>query len=103
MELGNRTPVFKNNQVEVTEKAARRMGELFKMLQKRRRKDNFSELQAQRFILQCVLAMFAQDRGLLPRDLFLRCVKDCLKGASSYDVLGGLFREMNQQGKTPAG
>ena len=103
MELGNRTPVFKNNQVEVTEKAARRMGELFKLLQKRRKKDNFSELQAQRFILQCVLAMFAQDRGLLPRDLFLCCVKDCLNGASSYDVLGGLFREMNQPGKTPAG
>ena len=73
------------------------------MLQKRSKKDNFSELQAQGFILQCVLAMFAQDRGLLPRDLFLRCVKDCLKGASSYDVLGGLFWEMNQQGKTPAG
>ncbi len=103
MELGNRTPVFKNNQVEVTEKAARRMGELFKMLDKRRKKDNFSELQAQGLILQCVLAMFAQDRGLLPRDLFLCCVKDCLNGGSSYDVLGGLFREMNQQGKTPAG
>ncbi len=77
MELGNRTPVFKNNQVEVTEKAARRMGELFKILQKRSKKDSFNELQAQRFILQCVLAMFAQDRGLLPRDLFLCCVKDC--------------------------
>jgi type II restriction/modification system DNA methylase subunit YeeA len=26
-----------------------------------------------------------------------------MKGGSSYDVLGGLFREMNQPGKTPAG
>ncbi|MEL4895190.1 DNA methyltransferase [Crocosphaera sp. Alani8] len=103
MELGNCIPVFKNNQVEMTEKAAIRMGEVFKMLQKRSKKDDFNELQAQRFILQCVLAMFAQDRDLLPRDLFLCCVKDCLNGASSYDVLGGLFREMNQPGKTPAG
>ncbi|MEA5535776.1 DNA methyltransferase [Crocosphaera sp. XPORK-15E] len=103
MELGNRTPVFKNNQVVVTETAARRMGELFKILQKRSNKSGFDELTAQRFILQCVLAMFAEDRGLLPRDLFLSCVQDCLNGESSYDVLGGLFREMNQVGITPAG
>jgi type II restriction/modification system DNA methylase subunit YeeA len=47
--------------------------------------------------------MFAEDRQLLPRDMFISCVQDCMKGASSYDVLGGLFREMNQPGITPAG
>jgi hypothetical protein len=41
--------------------------------------------------------MFAEDRQLLPRDMFISCVQDCMKGASSYDVLGGLFREMNQR------
>jgi len=99
MELGEKTPVFQNNQVEVTVKAARRMGELLLELENR----GIEKLTAQRFILQCVLAMFAEDRQLLPRDMFISCVQDCINGLSSYDVLGGLFREMNQPGITPAG
>ena len=99
MELGQKTPVFQNNQVEVTIKAARRMGELLLELESR----GIEKLTAQRFILQCVLAMFAEDRQLLPRDMFISCIQDCMNGASSYDVLGGLFREMNQTGITPAG
>ncbi|MGI0479559.1 DNA methyltransferase [Geminocystis sp. CENA526] len=149
-------PIFNNNQVDVTEKAGRRLGELFQILQQRLNfrtptpnsggettekvptlgdlgANNLSHsqgnrpptpnfggettekvptlgdlganpiLKIQRFILQCVLAMFAEDRGLLPDSLFLRCVEECLEGASSYDILGGLFREMNHQGVTPAG
>jgi type II restriction/modification system DNA methylase subunit YeeA len=99
MEFANRAPVFRNNQVEVTERAARRMGELLVLLLDR----GIEKLVAQRFILQCVLAMFAEDRGLLPNSLFVSCVQDCLNGASSYDVLGQLFREMNTPGITPAG
>lgn len=99
MELGNRTPVFNNNQIAVTERAARRMGELLLELESR----GIGKLTAQRFVLQCVLAMFATDRQLLPRDLFISCVQDCLTGSSTYDILGGLFREMNTLGKTPAG
>lgn len=99
MELGNKTPIFKNNQVEVTERAARRMGELLLVLEDR----GIEKLTAQRFILQCVLAIFAEDRQLLPRDMFISCVQDCINGANSYDILGGLFREMNSPGKTPAG
>ncbi|NCS78105.1 MAG: class I SAM-dependent DNA methyltransferase [Microcystis aeruginosa K13-07] len=103
MEVGNRTPIFQNNQVEITETAARRMGELFQLLKKRGHKSGFDQLTAQRFILQCVLAMFAEDRGLLPRDLFISCVQECLNGGNSYDVLGGLFQQMNQPGITPDG
>lgn len=99
MEFSNRAPVFRNNQLEVTERAARRMGQLLVELSGR----GIDKLVAQRFILQCVLAMFAEDRQLLPRDLFISCVQECMIGANSYDVLGGLFREMNQQGITPAG
>ncbi|MCC5625455.1 DNA methyltransferase, partial [Nostoc sp. CHAB 5715] len=99
MEFGDKTPVFRNNQLEVTERAARRMGELLLELEKR----GIEKLTAQRFILQCVLAMFAEDRQLLPRDMFVSCVQDCMSGASSYDILGGLFREMNLPGITPAG
>ncbi len=103
MELENKIPVFRNNQIEVTEKVARQMGELFQILSDRGKKNNFGDLISQRFILQCVLTMFAEDRGLLPRDLFISCIHDCLAGKSSYDVLGGLFREMDRPGITPAG
>ncbi|BAQ61411.1 type II restriction enzyme [Geminocystis sp. NIES-3708] len=109
-------PIFKNNQVDVTEKAGRRLGELFQILQKRltpsrqwerelggESNSNNHTLKIQRFILQCVLGMFAEDRGLLPNNLFIRCVEECLEGANSYDVLGGLFREMNNKGVTPTG
>ena len=109
MEVQERKSVFGNNQVVVTEKAAKRMGELYQTLRERimhvRRIDKpEAALVAQRFVLQCVLAMFAEDRNLLPNSLFVACVQDCLQtGASSYDVLGGLFREMNTPGITPAG
>jgi SAM-dependent methyltransferase len=100
MEKRQQNPIFRNNQVEVTEKAAQRMGELLLSLKKRK----VDDLVAQRFVLQCVLAMFAEDRGLLPDSLFIRCVKDCLNGESSYDVISqGLFQEMNRPGQTPAG
>lgn len=99
MEQANRTPVFRNNQVQVTERAARRMGELLVELTNR----GINSLVAQRFILQSVLAMFAEDRGLLPNSIFISCVQDCLNGQNSYDLLGGLFREMNTPGITPVG
>lgn len=100
MEKRQQNPIFQNNQVEVTEKAARRMGELLLSLKKRK----IDDLVAQRFVLQCVLAMFAEDRGLLPDSLFIRCVQDCLNGESSYDVIGrGLFQEMNRHGQTQSG
>jgi hypothetical protein len=47
--------------------------------------------------------MFAEDIGLLPRHLFSRAVTDVLEGASAYDLLFGLFREMNTPGITPGG
>jgi type II restriction/modification system DNA methylase subunit YeeA len=104
LEKENHPPIFHNNQVEVTEKAARRMGDLFQMLKKRKEQTKtYDDLMAQRFILQCVLAMFAEDRKLLPRDLFVDCIQACVKGESSYDVLGGLFQAMNTPGITPAG
>lgn len=103
MESENRPPVFRNNQTEVTALAARRMGELFQVLKQRADRSGFDDLTAQRFILQCVLAMFAEDRGLLPQDLFVACVQDCMNGANTYDVIGGLFQEMNRPGITRSG
>lgn len=107
MTIGGQQPVFKNNQVAVTERTARRMGELYQLLYARGKKSGFSDFneeQLQRFILQCVMAMFSEDRELLPRDLFVSLIQDCSEGKSnSYDLLGGLFRAMNTKGGTPAG
>ena len=66
----DRPPVFNNNLVLVTETAAGRMGELLTMLIQRKR-DAVDPKTAQRFVLQCVLAMFAEDRKLLPFELGL--------------------------------
>jgi type II restriction/modification system DNA methylase subunit YeeA len=103
MELSEKISIFQNNQIEVTKETARKMGELCEILKQRGEKEGFSILAAQRLVLQCVLAMFAEDRGLLPTDMFISCIQDCLGGRSSYDVLGGLFQEMNRPGITPAG
>ncbi|MGB3206081.1 MAG: DNA methyltransferase, partial [Crinalium sp.] len=105
MEFSTKRPTFRNEQIiEVTKRAAQRMGELFQKLKARSQKNNFTDLDAQRFVLQCVIAMFAQDRGMLPANLFTNCIQKCLDGDSSYDILyNGLFREMNTQGITPYG
>ncbi|MCG9886171.1 MAG: N-6 DNA methylase [Cyanobacteria bacterium] len=102
---GDARPVFNNNQQEITILAARRMGEFYGDLVKRlgRKFNDIEPLQVQRFVLQCVLAMFAEDRGLLPNDIFTQCVIDCLEGESSSDLIGGLFLRMNQRGKTREG
>ena len=103
MGLEQQTPIFQNNQVEITKETARKMGELCEILKQRGEKEGFNTLDAQRLVLQCVLAMFAEDRGLLPHNIFTRCIHDCLGGKSSYDVFRGLFTEMNTPGITPAG
>ncbi|BAU13564.1 DNA modification methyltransferase related protein [Leptolyngbya sp. NIES-3755] len=107
MGKANHTPIFRNNQVEITERNARLIGELYQTLLKRGKQQGFSEFNEeaiQRFILQCVLAMFAEDRELLPKDLFVSCVQDCIdQKGNSYDILGGLFQAMNQKGVTPQG
>lgn len=107
MEFGGQRPIFKNNQVEVTERSARRMGEFYRMVCDRGKSKgftDFTEVQLQRFTLQCVLAMFAEDRRLLPTDLFVALIEECQQGkGNTYDLLGGLFREMDRPGTTPAG
>lgn len=107
MERVNRPPRFKNNQVDITDRNAKRLGELYQMIRERGQKSgfaDFNEVAAQRFVLQCVLAMFAEDRGLLPRSTFVELIDDCLGSKSStYDILGGLFQAMNTPGVTPVG
>jgi hypothetical protein len=93
-------PVFKNNQEEVTRDAASRLAVLFNKLE--RRKDIERET-AQRFVLQCLIALFSEDIGLLEPYTFTRLIEECDSPQKAYDLIGGLFVEMNTPGKTAGG
>src|SRR5439155_3590702 len=59
---------------------------------------------AQRFILQLLVALVAEDIGLLPEQLVSELLRECSEqGASSYDLIGGLFRQMASKEPAPAG
>jgi type II restriction/modification system DNA methylase subunit YeeA len=88
-----KTPLFKNNQVAVTRKAADKMAELFNRLVGRPDKP-LPRDKAQHYVLQCVLALFAQGIDLLPHGKFSELLDECRKGDNSYDLIGGLFRQM---------
>jgi SAM-dependent methyltransferase len=92
----DRRPLFQNDRVAVTRAAADKVAMVFNRLVER----GENRVVAQRFVLQSVVAMFSEDAGLLPRGLFTELVRDCDNGGSSYDLLGGLFRQMNSP--TPA-
>jgi hypothetical protein len=93
-------PIFHNDLVAVTRGTAARVSALFNALVKR----GVERDSAQRFILQAVMAMFAEDIGLLPSKSFTTAVRDAVEGVgTAYDLLFGLFREMNEPGFTPGG
>ncbi len=92
-------PVFGNDRVGVTRETAGKVAEVFGSLVKR----GGDRVKAQRFILQSVVAMFAEDMDLLPKGTIYRIVEDCKSGASSYDLFGGLFRQMNSRAPAPEG
>lgn len=93
-------PTFRHNLVAVTRDAAARVARVFTRLVDR----GVHRAAAQRFVLQCVMAMFSEDIGLLPRSYFTHSVRECLdRGGDPYDLVFGLFREMNTNGATPAG
>lgn len=89
-------PLFHNDRVAVTRTAADKVARVFNAMLKR----GENRERAQRFILQGVVALFAQSIDLLPHGLLSELLQDCRKGGSSYDLIGGLFRQMNSE--TPA-
>jgi hypothetical protein len=93
-------PSFGNDLVAVTRETASMVSTIFNRLVDR----NIDRDSAQRFILQAVMAMFSEDIGLLPRHFFSQAVEDVLEGnGTAYDLLFGLFREMNTNGVTSGG
>lgn len=93
-------PLFDQNLEEVSKSAAGSIADMTASLIAA----GIDRHRAQRFAMQCVTAMFAEDTALLPRHLFTRAVADSVEGsADAFDVVFGLFREMNSPGKTAGG
>jgi hypothetical protein len=93
-------PVFGADAEDVTAPAAENVAAVFNSLVK----NGTPRENALRYCLQCIIALFAEDVDLLPDHLFTRLINDCSeKKGNSYDLIGGLFQEMNREGRTPAG
>lgn len=93
-------PSFGNDLVAVTRETASMVSAIFNRLVGR----DIDRDAAQRFILQAVMAMFSEDIGLLPRHFFSEAVTEVIeKRGTGYDLLFGLFREMNAPGRTAGG
>ncbi len=87
------TPVFGNDNEKVTREAAERLAVLFNKLSVRQ---DVGHDKAQRFVLQLLVALFAEDIGLLDQYTIERLVADCKQPQDSYDLIGGLFEAMNE-------
>ena len=95
-----RKPLFANNRVDVTRKAAAKLAELFRAMLKR----GEDRSRAQRFVLQILVGLVSEDMALLPDYVLSRLIKECREsGASAFDLLGGLFRQMNEKAEARGG
>lgn len=88
-------PIFGNNLVDVTKKAAEKIAKFYNSLIDRK----IEKKVAQRFTLQCLVALFAEDSGLFPKNgFFIDLIDDCInKGQFSYDQFKSLFERMNSK------
>ncbi|MFK7604110.1 DNA methyltransferase [Deinococcus sp. SM5_A1] len=95
-----KAPLFGNNRVDVTREAADSVAKVLNSVIAR----GEDRPRAQRFLLQCVMAMFAEDFELIPRGFFTELADDARQGrGSSYDLFGGLFQQMNTPTRARAG
>ena len=95
-------PIFGNDQLAVTRKAADRLAECFNELVNPHRIGGPIERSgAQRFTLQMLVALFAEDIDLLPRYKVSQLLEECHTKQDSRDLIGGLFEAMNTLEKTP--
>ncbi|MFB3891441.1 MAG: DNA methyltransferase [Phycisphaerae bacterium] len=84
-------PVFGNDHEAVTRDAADKLAICFNKLIAR----NIDRPTAQKFILQMLVALFAEDIGLMDRYFVTNLLADCRSPTDSFDLLGGLFEAMN--------
>lgn len=84
-------PIFNSDQIDITRLVADKVAQVFNSLVERGEQVEI----AQRFALQCVVALFAEDIDLLPRKLFTELLNKCQVGQGNSDeLIGGLFRQM---------
>jgi hypothetical protein len=88
---GSPKPTFEHDREKVTREAADCLAECFRKLVKR----GVPRETAQRFILQMLVALFAEDIDLLPKYFVTQILDDSTTPASAYDLIGGLFEAMN--------
>ena len=88
---GSPKPTFDNDREVVTRQAADCLADCFRKLVKR----GVPQPMAQRFTLQMLVALFAEDIDLLPRYFVTQVLEDCTTPASAHDLIGGLFEAMN--------
>lgn len=88
---GSPKPTFDNDREVVTRQAADCLADCFRKLVKR----GVPQPMAQRFTLQMLVALFAEDIDLLPKYLVAQVLGDCSTPASAHDLIGGLFEAMN--------
>jgi SAM-dependent methyltransferase len=86
-------PVFGNDLEAVTREAADRLALCFNKLVGR----SVNRDTAQKFILQILVALFAEDIGLLDKYFVTNLLDDCKSPTDSFDLLGGLFDAMNSR------
>ncbi|HEX7571349.1 MAG TPA: DNA methyltransferase [Verrucomicrobiae bacterium] len=96
---GNPKPTFEHDREQVTRAAADCLAGCFRKLVQR----GVPQPVAQRFILQMLVALFAEDIDLLPKYFVTQILADCSTPASAYDLIGGLFEAMNTNPPTSGG
>lgn len=105
-------PIFGYNREDITGKVAGNISDVYKsMLKTKYLGRDITQEKALRYCLQMILCMFAEDIELLPNQIFTRIAEELSKGfeggdfivPESYDLIGGLFREMNTPGLTEGG
>jgi SAM-dependent methyltransferase len=93
-------PVFGNDNEKVTREAAARLATLFNKLKVRQ---DVGRETAQRFILQLLVALFAEDIGLLSPNTIERICIDATTPEQAHDLFLDLFRAMNEPQARSAG
>lgn len=95
----NETPVFGDDHEAVTREAADHLAFVFNSLIDR----GIEHATAQRFTLQLLVALFAEDIELLDRYFLTRLLDECSSPEKSFDLIGGLFAAMNTPGGVTGG
>lgn len=87
------TPVFNNNHVAITKDAAKTIGSLYLSLTKR----GVDKEQAQRFVLQIVVALFSEDVELIPKNTLFKILHEAIKQPVTKKEFYDLFTAMAEE------